>query len=397
MNRDSILINSFGIGRDLTWRILAEKLNGQPLSEDQNTLTALVAGLKNKILIDQTTPPSMVRALAHYISENQEALMLDDDAPLMQEVFMIRSVDEVGPKNPYSLFAKLTKLSKKIADFQPPTMVVEGSPVGINMNQLQALSQGSKIKREDLPANANRKSFDLLAQNLKSKYESDPERANKALADLGTTWTGFSYPLFNDPYLGNLLDYSDEVVAETEAKWRAVLSNILDKKTDEREGSFFTEQQEVLIKTLMGIQNCNGGKQAGIASSYDLLDPQYRYKIQLSKPMSLIEENEHLMRLEAIKFVKDFVDSHPNMERGEMPSSLAILVNEGNNARHVVPLIGEGDYWDMNDDDPDDLNQYLNELGASEMLAKVAKNLKKLKQINQFITQDHSKVDRCAI
>ena len=376
-------------------------MNGKPLSQDQDSLIALVTALKNKLLIDQTTPPSMIRALAHFIDDNQNALMLHDESPLMQEVFLIRSADQEGPKNPFILFKKFNELLQIASDFRPPAMKIENVTVAINMAQLEAMSKGTKIKREDLPKNVTREAFDKLTNGLRDKIEGKdgPEivlGAEKYLDDnFQTTGTKILYPIFDDSekFLTKLLDLSEENVSETEAKWRAVLNNILSKKADKVASHVFTEQEETFISTMMRIQTCGPGKAEGIAIVYEMLDNQYRYNIALSAPETVEEQMNKPKRQAAIMLIRKFIDDNPNLKAEDRPKSLAAFVNDIEHRREyagmVNSLVGEDKYWNDDEEDETSLDMLLNEKGASALLEIVESKERpeKIKPIQEFIGQ----------
>jgi len=238
------------------------------------------------------------------------------------------------------------------------------------MDTLKSMSQASIITRADLPSNVTAEAFDKLFNDLKNKVENNTEAAGIALNDLGTTWNVIQHPISDDSaqLLKGLLNMSGEHVSETEAKWKAVLSNILEKDNSKKENKLFTEQEEVFIATMMGIQNCDGGKAAGIASSYELLDSKYRYQINLSKPLSAMDEETESKKIKAVAFLKEFMKGQPiDASTDAIAEKLVKHVNENLNELSIiiVPWIEDDSFW---------TEEYaLNKLGALELLKIVNK------------------------
>ena len=210
-----------------------------------------------------------------------------------------------------------------------------------------------------------------------------------------TTGTKILYPIFNDSekFLTKLLDLSEENVSETEAKWRAVLNNILSKKTDKIASHVFTEQEETFISTMMRIQTCGPGKAEGIAIVYEMLDNQYRYNIALSAPETVEEQMNKPKRQAAIMLIRKFIDDNPNLKAEDRPKSLAAFVNDIEHRREyagmVNSLVGEDKYWNDDEEDETSLDMLLNEKGASALLEIVESKERpeKIKPIQEFIGQ----------
>ncbi|MBA2727996.1 MAG: hypothetical protein H0U49_07475 [Parachlamydiaceae bacterium] len=379
------LIYSFNIvDQNKLFKSIAEGLAGAPLQPDQNPRDALINALQDK-LSDQTIQPSTLWVLARYIYDNHNELLLHEEHPLLQEaneIILLANLPEV--KNPFNVFEKLKELSLQPSSFKPLAMEIEGVAVAINLAQLQAMARGPAIKREDLPKNVSHTSFMNLVDNLERTVENDPVKANVAFSKLGTTWAEVSTPILNDSsqHLAGMLKLSGEKVSDTEAKWRAVLRSILDKKNDLRPEEF-SEREETFILTMMGIQNCRGGKDAGIALTYEVLDPQYRYQVSISKAQSVEEMEARKERLKGIEFIEQFMEHHVEKSLTERAKALADYVNEKDHRRERSAILNtltrdlvwkEDEHWRI--DEENDIDILMNEKGALALLERVDKEAK---------------------
>jgi len=256
--------------------------------------------------------------------------------------------------------------------------MLEDVDVRVNMNQLKQISQVSKITRDDLPANVTLETFDKLFSNLKNKVENNNHVATIALNNLDTTWVTIETPILGDPtqQLRSLLKNSEGNLSETEIKWKAVLSNVLDKDNNKIEGKFFTEQEEVFIITMMGIQKCSGGKEVGIASSYELLESKFRYQIKLSKALSVMEIETEDKKIKGVNFVKEFMNSQlVDTPIDTIADNLVkYVMKDRDRTINITPRIEDESFW------TEDLA--LNKLGALELLKIV-----KREEIKDFISQ----------
>lgn len=334
--------------------------------EDKARFIELIFPRLEQKMADPSTSPDKLLKLANYIYFNHVSLGLHDEHPLMQEAINIVAINEQpGLKNPFSLFKELKDRFQLASEFTPEKMGVEGVDVRVNMDQLKAMSDALKIKRADLPGVVTLESFDTLFNGLKNKVVSGGEVANEALNALGTSLADVEMPILGDPtqFLIGLLKLEGENVSEVEAKWRAVLWNIMEKDTTKRDDHFFTEQEEVFIKTMMGIQNCEGGKAAGIASSYEQLDSKYRYKLKLSGALSVMEAETEDKKLKGLAFVKEFASNQPsNSPANVLAENLIAYVNEERDRSiNITPWLEDESFWDEDTFE-------LNKAGALELL-----------------------------
>lgn len=275
----------------------------------QNTIAKLETAL-NAPDID----PWAQYALGSQIYEKQALLGLESEHPLIQVILHLGAVAQYpGEKNAYSLYSKLQQLAKEASTYSPPKMESDGVQVGINMQQLQSMA--STIERDELPKNVSLEAYTEFLKHLKAKVTAGEKSAipaaEAALNNLGTKWDEVSsYEVDPENTLLNLLAKTEGFVSESEAKWRAVLSGIFAQSQAPR-GEFFTEQEEFFIKTMMGIQHCEGGKKYGIAFAYEQLDPQYRYKVPLPKPLTPEESKAEQQRNEALAGIAAFLKEMP--------------------------------------------------------------------------------------
>ena len=230
-----------------------------------------------------------------------------------------------------------------------------------------------------MPENATLEAWDFLIDELKNKVESNHDDAKIALQEFGTTWDAIAYSLFVNPdqYLKSLLKSKSEIVSDVEACWRAILSNLLSLNSNKNDSSFFTIQEEVLIKTIMGIQNCPTGQHINILSSYVALEPKYKYNLKISTQNTASHLQSQEKYLSAIAFVQKFIDSQTREDLDLMAIDLVNHVN-GNlreNSVLINDLLMDTKFWD-----PDEVDILrLNKTGAIELL-----NIAKAESVKPF-------------
>lgn len=237
--------------------------------------------------------PEAQCSLAEEICNHMAFLQLQEEDPLIQQAIAIGAKGE-NPEanNPIVLYRKLQKLAEE------PLAKNIHTPINIEQLRLTA----SRIERDDLPKEASLASFNKLFTALKNKNVTkegqETSTGKAALAALDTNWAVISFPIEGDPsrFLLNLLHRTEGVVSDVEAQWKAVLNNVLSKNIAQRKDEYFSEQEEVFIKTMMVIQACEGGKADGISRVYNLLPPDFQYKAPLSKPRA-INAQENLANL----------------------------------------------------------------------------------------------------
>lgn len=275
----------------------------------------LLTSLEQKLSSTSSTP-SMLFTLAYFTYKMMDKLQLHQEHPVVQRAFEIISLNSLpGIKNPFSLYKKLKELRLQPIDFLPQKQLLEGMLLSINMNRLQTMTSEVTIAKEDLPLNATLTAWNRLRSNLKAKIDQNRTLKAALKSHYSITWNEIWIQSLEDSYLSSLLDLPGKRVSLVEAKFKAVLSNILEKGTSPRKGLPFTEQEEVLIKAAMIIKNCPGGKQEGIDLIYGQLDPKYQYQIKL--PESSEEDGKKNKAFQFINtVVKKFIS---DKFRGENP------------------------------------------------------------------------------
>ncbi len=365
-------------------------------SKPQAMRNQLLKSLEEKLFSTQTHPLTLI-GLRTFLEYNQDLslLKINQGHKLFQRSREIDWAQEhTGPKNFLNLYHKLEELSFETINFKPKCMNLFGKSVGINLDQLKKNSFKTSIKREDLPQNATFDAYNQLINAFQNKIfkngivELTAMNAIDQLIDLGpevpkpnTRIDWFIILIFqNQPaFFKILMNASGSEVSSEEAQWKAILRSILEKDQTVKTENFFTEQEEMLIKTLSSINGCDHGKKGQITSLYYNLEPKYQYKISFSGSKESANTFEGDKKTEAFRFMKDFI-----------PKSVEDLISHVNgnlkeNSVFVTPLIADPQYWDMDDDT---CEYKLNKTGATELLRQAGKEEIKPKicqEINQMI------------
>lgn len=360
------------------------------IQDEEVVLKLIVSKISNQINNPTTSPEKQLK-LSAFIEKNTNLFDIED--PLLTLAQNIQDANKVrGPKNPIKIFKRLEALSKQICLFETPFFELDHASYAINMNQLQILANGMGIKRKDLPVNATIENWETLINRLKQKYKSNKIQAKSELEMLGTNWTTISYILFDSPekYLSSLLLLKTAEVTEVEACWRAVFSHII-SLDQHNENTFFNEQEEALIKMIMGMERaCKTGQDAGILSSYLILDRKEKYQINLgnSQFTDVMDLNAESERKLAIKFLENFIANQADKTPDTLAESLMLAVNQNmENSRMIGSLIMDEQYWkDIVDENDAWLSTDLNKSGALKLL-DIEKMDKARALVSQFIGQ----------
>lgn len=317
-------VNPTNIPLDLIFYLLPEHLKTEkklsalqePFLENTEYRQAIYTSLEQLLNNQDVIPFALQPILARFVYEHNDLFQLHDEDPLVQQAIQIASSSDIeGYKNPIAIYKKVKKLQNQAIDFFPQGQVVDGLLITINMKRLQFMSSEITIARKDLPLEVTLDAWNKLRENLKAKIKANPELEKIIEAHYGVTWNAIWKKSLKDTYLTMLLNISGERVSITEAKFRAVISNILAKSTACEKDCSFTEQEEVLIKAAMMIKNCSGGKQEGIDLVYGQLEPEYQYTIEL--PIGSEDESN---KQRAIQYISQLVKKYiSNLFRGENP------------------------------------------------------------------------------
>jgi|GEM_PF-2316282 len=366
-------------------------------SKPQAMRNQLLKSLEEKLFSTHTHPLTLI-GLRTFLEYNQEALQIHQGHKLFRRSEEIDLANETAsPKHFLKIYNKLEEFSFECANFKPKGMDVFGRSVAFNLEQLKKLSFKTSIKREDLPQNATFEAYMQLINAFQNKIfknglvDLTAMNAIDQLIDLGpevqkpnTKIDGLIILIFqNQPvFFKQLVNASDSLVSDEEAQWKAILRSILEKEKTAIKGNFFTEQEEMLIKTLSVINGCDHGKKGQIATLYYNLEPKYQYEITFSGSKELANTFEDDRQTEAFKFMKDFIKNQP---KTVVDLILHVNGNLKENSAFVTPLLSDLQYWNV-DDDTDEYK--LNEIGAAELLRQASRQEIKPKvcqEINQMI------------
>jgi hypothetical protein len=363
--------------------LAAVHTNDGSLLNNTDCREAILKSCEEKLACLETLPPATSLAVAQFVQEHLEALQLHLNHPLFMEAVGIESIlSAPEEKGPFGILKKVTALSIIPTAFQPESGQVAGIEVSFNMKALGALSEGVCLKRKDLPANATPDAWNELRFGFKEKVEADLEKAVEAIKELDpsselspkTIWDNILKIAFTDPerFLSGLLELTGPYPKQREAKWRAVLNNILNKGNEPRTESFFTEREEYFIKALGVIQGCSGGIAEGIDWAYDDLEKHLKYKIQLDAPKTAGQNLEEDRKELGIQYVKDILS--PIEDNATLQEKIGALItaakkNTKNSSEKLNDLLPKENYWTIDED----YNYTLNEIGAKELLKIISR------------------------
>lgn len=257
--------------------------------------------------------------------------------PVFQAAIGVISASEASEaRNPFHLYKQLQELSTTPSSFKTPQVTIGNASLSISLEQLSKLR--SEVERTDLPPHITLISFEKFYNAFKAKVL-DPsgdvtKEADKAFKEIfghgqivgqdsesdqpideaeifdEVSWAKLDGPIYDDPqrFLLKLLEKSEGTVSESEAFFKAVLASIFDKSTTVKGGSFFTEQEDVFITTMIHIRNCHGGKVNGINLAYACLEPKFQYNIVKSNVEVYTVETENRER--ALQELTAFLESY---------------------------------------------------------------------------------------
>lgn len=371
-------------------------------SKPQMLKDQLLKSLEEKLFSTHTHPLTLI-GLKSFIDYNQELLQIHQGHKLVRRSEEIDFANETtGPKHFLNIYNKLEEFSFECANFKPKEMYVFGKTVAFNITQLKKLSFKTTIKREDLPQNATFEAYLQLIKALQNKIFKNGVLdlaaidAIDQLIDLGpvvekpnTRIDWFIILIFqNQPaFFKQLMNTLGSEVSDEESQWKAILRCILEKDKATKKGNFFTEQEEMLIKFLSVMKDCDHGKKGQITTLYYNLEPKYQYDIAFSGSKESANTLEDDRNTEAFKFMKDFIKDQPIKTIEACIPNLISHVNNNLkvNSGLVTPLIENDCFWSG---DEETLELKLNERGAIELLRQANKEEVKPKVVqalNQMI------------
>lgn len=321
--------------------------------------------------------------IVKFVNLIQRDLGLTENDPLLQlagSLTWLEQYRESGdPKGPYAVFKKLKEELRTPSDFKFKPVQVGNESVAININQLKTCSLVSVVKREDLPKDATFEAWMQLCNSFKTKVMSNPNEAQKAMtvispsqgSDVGLTWKSIDETVFKDKLLTRLVESNVGYVSEGEAKWRAVLSNLLKKSDVPREGEFFSEREEIFCRYMTAIKNCTGGKLQGIFALYNDLEVKDRYEGLSTRNVSADEAEEVEKAAKSLNKVMDLIKG-----KGSREEKLQALITYSKDNLKVsieeFNALSDVDDWEWEDEFF--MNQLeLNQAGA-EKLVDLAEN-----------------------
>jgi hypothetical protein len=244
---------------------------------DEEYRTAIVTSIKNEFLQEDPSPFLLLK-IVEYLERHAVFLHLFQEHELMMQCMNIKAfLFMPGPKNPLAIYGKFTTIDQNSPAFiEAPLSEVGGQSTWLRLDLLRTAGHAFKIFPDELPADATQEAWDKLIKGVQAKVLTEA-KAQERLQELGTTWDLLLQECLSDLYLSRLLENKKTEISIISAQFRAILHNILSKESRVKPGEVFSEQEELLIKTAMTIRACPGGKNEGIALTYWLLDPWYRY------------------------------------------------------------------------------------------------------------------------
>jgi hypothetical protein len=206
-----------------------------------------------------------IKVLTGFIPNVITELGLSDTDELYIETVNagIRLSHEGDEMCPYAFFKRLKEKQSQVIKIPHFIETIGDMAVRLNVCQFQTLSE-RVCRAQDLPDVSTY--FKEMCTHL-SKQGSNLKFCDKVLAMTGSTWEQIQTGSLGSYYLENLLKLknSDDIVTST--RWKFIRSIEFLRKTYPD----VTECEAHFVKMLAGIQNCQTGKNDGIAGYYSEL------------------------------------------------------------------------------------------------------------------------------
>ncbi|MCH9608987.1 MAG: hypothetical protein S4CHLAM45_02720 [Chlamydiales bacterium] len=192
---------------------------------------------------------------------------LNFDHPLVQTAIATLAVAEQdGITNPYTIYKKHQE--RDLINFRPNPSVVAGEMVALDPAAFQKTSEQYNLTTSDLPEGVTETTWkDLCAPLLEH-----PKSEEEIVTLTGCSWDAIELSI-KSPLMHSLLKSApDQPLSILQAQFASVLWFL------KEEGN-----EETIYKVIAGIQHCRGGKEEGIALTYNQLPPKYKIKKQVAQ------------------------------------------------------------------------------------------------------------------
>jgi TPR repeat protein len=221
--------------------------------------------MNNWVKILRSDNLKQIEVLADFIPEVITDLgLMDRDELYVETVNAGIRLSQGGTKDCiYGFFNQLKEKHAQFSTVPHNFETIEDMPVRLNIGQFQTLSQ-RVYHAKDLPD----VSFDFEAMcNHLEKQGSSPEFCQNVLTITGKPWEEIRTGSLGSQYLKNLLKFknSDDIISPTRWKFIRSIEYLKETYPDVTECEFH------FVKMLAGIQNCQTGKNDGIANYYSEL------------------------------------------------------------------------------------------------------------------------------
>ena len=258
----------------------------QVFRADQELMSKSHDFLQNQL--ENLTDMNGARAIASFILEKQNQLMIGEEHPLAQVAIQVLTIleDSKDIKNPYNVYKKLKELLEvETPEVDLPSLSIAGRNTALNPEGFRKkLAEKPQVTFKELPEEVALEDlstlFEALEERLNNLNEEGKQRVNNEILNMTEkSLESLKRNFVLDPFLRSRLSIAgspDDPVPQTVLGFRMILKFIKDQEVELKKGDLLTLQEEVLLKMSASIQNCPTGKAEGIILAYNRLPIKYK-------------------------------------------------------------------------------------------------------------------------
>lgn len=238
---------------------------------------------------------TLAKKLSQLIVNLKSNLDLREDDQLMYRAAVILAADQVNPKSPYKIYARLKSFSERPF----PNLTMDSHTMGEKEVQLapenwRIFLKESKIFYRDLPPGIDMGFLIGLFEEFSSRFKSaslDQQRQiNEAIRSLcDKDFFEFEETMgffFQNQYLTSLFlrqGNAEEAAPKELAYLCKIFAHIGDLSNEIHEGEALSEREKFIVGLHETIQGCSSGRMSGIWRNYQDLPEQYHYAVSSSE------------------------------------------------------------------------------------------------------------------